>query len=333
VTIIALDVGGTGSRATVCGDGERVVSGPGVELVDGCVSYEAALDALKEQLCIHSPVSSVAMGAAGLMARADAPNVAADLGRRWAAETIVVASDAVTSLVGAWGVTGGAVIAAGTGVVALGTDLATTWKRADGWGPWVGDRGSGAWIGAQGLDAALRRADGRRGGSSRLRDAAHRRYGTLADLPTALRRTSNPAAVLAGFVPDVVEAADADDDVARRILTEAAGHLSDAASAVLGPAVPPRVALIGGISRIDRIARAWAEAMAVAHTEAEYAVGSGSSLEGAVRLAEQAAGSVPPTSHPPFISVFTGRSSDMRSGERIACVHSSNQQTTNKERA
>lgn len=306
MTIIALDIGGTGSRAAVRGDHEIIVSGPGVDLADGYVAYETALDALAKLIGIHEPVAAVVMGAAGLMARGDAAKVAADLGRRWMAERLVVASDAVTSLVGAWDMAGGAVVAAGTGVVALGTDLANSWKRADGWGPWVGDRGGGAWIGAQGIDAALRQADGRRGGSSWLRDAAHSRYGTLADLPTVLRRTSYPAAVLAGFVPDVVRAAETGDEVAKRILTDAATHLSEAASAVLNPIIPPRVALVGGISRVDSIALAWTEAMAVAHPEAECAVGSGSSLEGAIRLAEQAMTSGPLISHPPFISVFAG---------------------------
>lgn len=331
MTIIALDIGGTGSRVAIRGDYEITLSGPGADFVDGHVSYETALDALAKLIDIQEPVAVVAIGAAGLMARGNAAEVAADVGRRWMAERLVVASDAVTSLVGAWGLAGGAVVAAGTGVVALGTDLSNTWKRVDGWGPWIGDRGGGAWIGAQGIDAAMRRTDGRRGGSSWLRDAAHSRYGALAQLPTTLRRAANPAAVLAGFVSDVVSAADAGDEVALSILTEAARHLSDAASAVLDSTIPSRVALVGGIARIDSIALAWAGAMAVAHPEAECAVGTGSSLEGAIRLAEQATSSGPLTSHPPFISVFAGRSGDTRSREKDRAT--AQRQTADKEKA
>lgn len=330
--IIALDIGGTGSRATVSGDGaERFVSGPGIDLVDGYVSYKVALDALARQILIDEPVAAVAIGAAGLMARGNPMAVAAELNHRWRASTVVVASDAVTSLVGAWDVAGGAVVAAGTGVVALGTDLARTWKRADGWGPWVGDRGGGAWIGAHGLDAALRSADGRRGGSSQLRDAAHSRYGSLADLPTTLRRAGNPAALLAGFAADVGLVAERGDEVARRLLAEAAAHLSDSALAVLDPDVPPRVALVGGIARIPAVASSWIDAMAAARPDVECSVGSGSSLEGAIRLARQAAVSAPLTSNPPFISVFTGRSGNTRARETDRAT--TKKHTTYKEKA
>ena len=331
MTIIALDIGGTGSRAAIRGDHEITLFGPGADFVDGHVSYETALDALAKLIDVQEPAAVVAIGAAGLMVQGNAAEVAANLARRWMPERLVVASDAVTSLVGAWGLAGGAVVAAGTGVVALGSDLSNTWRRVDGWGPWIGDRGGGAWIGAQGIDAAMRRTDGRRGGSSWLRDAAHTRYGALDQLPTRLRRASNPAAVLAGFVSDVVSAADAGDEVALSILTEGARHLSDAASAVLDSTIPPRVALVGGISRIDLIASAWAEVMAVTHPEAECAVGSGSSLEGAIRLAEQATSSGPLTSHPPFVSVFAGRSGDTHSGERDRAMVQ--RQTADKEKA
>ena len=56
-------------------------------------------------------------------------------------------------------------VAAGTGLIAIGTDL-TRWRRADGWGHLLGDCGSGAWIGRAGLEAALRAYDGRPGGSA-----------------------------------------------------------------------------------------------------------------------------------------------------------------------
>lgn len=80
---------------------------------------------------------------------------------------LALAADAVTAYAGAVGQLPGAVVAGGTGMIALGTDL-TSWRRADGWGHLLGDSGGGAWIGRAGLDAAMRAHDGRRGGSAPL---------------------------------------------------------------------------------------------------------------------------------------------------------------------
>ncbi|KOG91913.1 ATPase, partial [Streptomyces varsoviensis] len=66
---------------------------------------------------------------------------------------------------GALGQRPGAVVAGGTGMIAIGSDLSREggWRRADGWGHLLGDLGGGAWIGQAGLTAALRAHDGRTG--------------------------------------------------------------------------------------------------------------------------------------------------------------------------
>ncbi len=77
----------------------------------------------------------------------------------WRRSACAVVSDAVASLVGALGgLRPGAVVAAGTGAVAFGSDFADTWTKVDGWGHVLGDRGSAAWVGLEGLRAALRSA-------------------------------------------------------------------------------------------------------------------------------------------------------------------------------
>jgi N-acetylglucosamine kinase-like BadF-type ATPase len=88
----------------------------------------------------------------------------------------------VTAYAGALGQSPGGVVAAGTGLIALGTDLDTR-RRADGWGHLLGDCGGGAWIGRAGLEAALRAHDGRAGGSRPLleRMEAVFREGIIAD--------------------------------------------------------------------------------------------------------------------------------------------------------
>ncbi|MET9624146.1 BadF/BadG/BcrA/BcrD ATPase family protein, partial [Streptomyces sp. NPDC006464] len=112
-------------------------------------------------------VVAVAVGAAGMATlgdelRAELPGA---LERALGVRTLVLAADAVTAYAGALGQRPGAVVAAGTGMIALGTDL-VAWRRADGWGHLLGDCGGGAWIGRAGLEAAMRAYDGRRGGSA-----------------------------------------------------------------------------------------------------------------------------------------------------------------------
>ena len=71
----------------------------------------------------------------GLIGPSDPAAVLRQVGDRLGAGRTVVVSDAVASLVGALGRVGpGAVLAAGSGVVALATDLDRVWRRVDGWG-------------------------------------------------------------------------------------------------------------------------------------------------------------------------------------------------------
>ncbi|WP_031086035.1 N-acetylglucosamine kinase [Streptomyces sp. NRRL WC-3549] len=173
---------------------------------------------------------------------------------------VALAADAVTAYAGALGQRPGAVVAGGTGMIALGTDLAT-WRRADGWGHLLGDSGGGAWIGRAGLDAAMRAHDGRRGGSAALLARLEAVFGPAAGLPGLLYPRTNRPAVLASFAPEVAACA-AGDGVAAGILRAAAAHIAEAAAAACppphtGPAgsrehdgEPCEVALTGGLFKM-----------------------------------------------------------------------------------
>ncbi|MGW6755459.1 N-acetylglucosamine kinase [Streptomyces sp. NPDC055006] len=195
-------------------------------------------------------LSTVAVGAAGMATlgdglRAELPGaLAAQLGVR----RLAMAADGVTAYAGALGQRPGAVVAAGTGMIALGTDL-TSWHRADGWGHLLGDCGGGAWIGRAGLDAAMRAYDGRRGGSAALLALAEERFGPAAGLPARIYPRTDRPAVLAAFAPDVARAA-LDDSVAAGILREAAGHIAEAAAAVCPAGDGSEVALTGGLFKM-----------------------------------------------------------------------------------
>ncbi|MGX4693875.1 N-acetylglucosamine kinase [Streptomyces sp. JNUCC 63] len=195
-------------------------------------------------------LETAVLGAAGFATlgdalRAELPDA---LARHLGVRRVALVADAVTAYTGALGPRPGAVIAAGTGLIAIGTDL-TGWRRADGWGHLLGDCGSGAWIGRAGLEAALRAHDGRDGGSARLLALAEEAFGPTPGLPGRLYPRSDRAAVLASFAPQVAVCAP-DDPVAAGILRAAARHMAESAAAVCPTAGEPLLALTGGLFKL-----------------------------------------------------------------------------------
>ncbi|MBP0459463.1 BadF/BadG/BcrA/BcrD ATPase family protein [Streptomyces montanisoli] len=267
--VLGVDSGGSGLRIALgAADGhgavrragpvtiaEPVPTGPaGIDagrLLDAVVPAARALlaDAAADGRTDHG-LAAVAVGAAGMATlggdlRARLPGGLRDaLGVR----VVALAADAVTGYAGALGARPGAVVAAGTGMIALGTDL-VRWRRADGWGHLLGDCGGGAWIGRAGLDAAMRAYDGRRGGSAALLARAEEALGPAPELPGLLYPRTDRAAVLASFAPEVAACAGR-DPVAAGILSAAAEHIADAAAAVAPASGECRIALTGGLFRM-----------------------------------------------------------------------------------
>lgn len=195
-------------------------------------------------------LETAVLGAAGFATLGDAlrAELPGALARHLDVRRVALVADAVTAYTGALGPRPGAVIVAGTGLIAIGTDL-TGWHRADGWGHLLGDCGSGAWIGRAGLEAALRAHDGRDGGSIHLLARAEEMFGPMPELPGRLYPRSDRATLLASFAPQVALCA-ADDPVAAGILRAAARHMAESAAAVCPSAGEPLLALTGGLFRL-----------------------------------------------------------------------------------
>ncbi|WP_328429430.1 N-acetylglucosamine kinase [Streptomyces sp. NBC_00443] len=231
-------------------------------------------------------LDAAAVGAAGMASlgdglRAELPGA---LGREFGIGRIALAADAVTAYVGALGPRPGAVVAAGTGLITIGTDL-TDWRRADGWGHLLGDCGSGAWIGRAGLEAALRAHDGRPGGSAGLLARAEELFGPVRGLPGKLYPRPDRPAVLASFAPDVAACADG-DAVAADILRAAARHMADSAAAVCPTAGEPQVALTGGLFKMgDPLVVPLVEELGKRLPHARRVPAAGDPLDGSVRIA------------------------------------------------
>ncbi|MEU3415255.1 BadF/BadG/BcrA/BcrD ATPase family protein [Streptomyces sp. NPDC006658] len=231
-------------------------------------------------------LDTAAVGAAGFASLGDAlrAELPGALARELGVRAVALAADAVTAYAGALGPRPGAVLAAGTGLIALGTDL-TRWRRADGWGHLLGDCGGGAWIGRAGLEAALRAHDGRDGGSAPLLARAEERFGPVRGLPGLLYPRADRAAVLASFAPQVAACA-ALDPVAAEVLRAAARHMTDSAAAVCPPDGAPEVAFTGGLFKLGKplLVPLRAE-LARRLPHARQVPAEGDPLHGAVRIA------------------------------------------------
>ncbi|MFD8013432.1 N-acetylglucosamine kinase [Streptomyces sp. NPDC058955] len=301
--VVGIDSGGSGLRVALARAADGTVldraaapgpvrTGPGgISAAHFLESVLPAVAALRARAGEGRPVRAAAVGAAGMATlgeelRAVLPGAFADA---WGVRGTALAADAVTAYAGALGARPGAVVAGGTGLIALGTDL-TAWRRADGWGHLLGDCGSGAWIGRAGLEAAMRAYDGRRGGSAALLARAEELHGPAAELPAALYPRTDRPAVLAAFAPEVAARA-ADDPVAAAILERAAEHIADAAEAACPPGPESVVALTGGLFRLGEpllvpLRTALAERLPGVRAVAP----AGDPLDGAVTLATSLAG-------------------------------------------
>ncbi|QOV40085.1 ATPase [Streptomyces ferrugineus] len=254
-------------------------------------------------------LGAVAVGAAGLASLGDGlrAELPAALEREFGIRRVALAADAVTAYVGALGPRPGAVIAAGTGLIAVGTDL-TRWRRADGWGHLLGDCGSGAWIGRAGLEAAMRAYDGRAEGSAELLARAEELFGPVRGLPGRLYPRPDRPAVLASFAPQVAACADG-DAVAADILRAAARHMADSAAAVCPASGEPQVALTGGLLNMGAaLAVPLEKELSKRLPHARRVPAAGDPLEGSVRIAtDLTAGALTLPSDEAMLCVVTGR--------------------------
>ncbi|MER6711602.1 MULTISPECIES: BadF/BadG/BcrA/BcrD ATPase family protein [unclassified Streptomyces] len=314
---LAVDSGGSGLRAVV-GTAERgplarAVSGEPVRTGERGIDpghFLARLLPLVRASAAEAgpvPLTAAVVGAAGLASLGDAlrAELPGALARELGVRRVALAADAVTAYVGALGPRPGAVIAGGTGLIAIGTDL-TGWRRADGWGHLLGDCGGGAWIGRAGLEAALRAYDGREGGSARLLACAEEVFGPVAGLPGALYPRPDRPAVLASFAPRVAACADG-DPVAAGILRAAARHLADSAAAVCPTAGEARVAVTGGLFKLgEPLLGPLDEELAQRLPEVRRVPADGDPLDGAVRMAaELSAGALTLPGDAAMLSVTT----------------------------
>ena len=251
--LLGIDAGGSATRAVIVADG-RVTQRFTAPPMNALLSLDLT-DRLAE-LIGTAGATAAGVGVPGLRSPADAARLGAELTRR-AGHPVRVTWDGETAWLGAFGTAPGIAVFAGTGSGALGCD-GDRWARAGGHGFLLGDEGSAYWIGRAAANAALRWEDGM-GGSAALRDAVVEASGR--DLAALIEDVnSHPAerGRLASLAP-VATALAGEDETARRIALEAAGHLAELAAAVGRRLGPLPVSGTGGVLRAPVIWDRFAE--------------------------------------------------------------------------
>ncbi|MBD7956265.1 hypothetical protein H9651_01260 [Microbacterium sp. Sa4CUA7] len=314
--MLGIDIGGSGSRVALTGDGagraefagERIgITAAGSTVPDAVIALVRR--ALAEWPAAAGDLTGVGVGATGLATLVERPDdLVADVAAAVAEATgrparVAIAIDAVTAHLGALGGDSGAIIALGTGAIAFGTDGRDIWRRVDGWGHLLGDRGAGAWIGMQGLNEAMRAYDDVDAAGTVLLDAARQRFGDPLTWPGQLYTRADRAGVLASFATDVVAAAADGDSAATAIVAEAGREAARSAAAALHPALPPVIATTGGVFRAGgALTAAFEQTLTALRPDAVLQASAGDPLDGALILAERAATGAIAT-HAPYVWV------------------------------
>ncbi|GAA2030484.1 BadF/BadG/BcrA/BcrD ATPase family protein [Terrabacter terrae] len=319
-TVVAVDVGGSGLRLQTYAAGPGpVVTAPGARVGAAGIDV-AALVADARSLLAHTaarparddPAPDGCSGATtapevvvwsmrGLLFLADRAAVLAAVVAGLDARRTVVVSDAVANLVGATGRIGaGAVVAAGTGAVAFGTDFDAQWRRVDGWGHVLGDAGSAAALGMAGLRSALRAHDGLADGSRALLRAATELLGPPETWPRLVMAAPDAPERLASVAPLVTGAAET-DAVARKLCVRAGTQLATSLLRAADGLDQPVLSATGGLLASPVISDALDAGLEAAGERRSPAAGG--ALDGAVHLGRHLrdAGTLP--QHPAYLLV------------------------------
>ncbi len=287
--LVGVDVGGSGLRCRTEVDG---VPGPthaaaGVRITAAGIDTDALVDSVVPLVASAGRPDVLVWSMRGLVALAEPVDVMAALKARVGATRTALVGDALAAMVGAvGGVRPGAVVAAGSGAVAFATDFAETWRRIDGWGHVLGDRGSSAWVGLRALESALETYDGVSTGGAALLVAMTQRLGDPETWPRHVMTRPDAVEVIASLAPAVTALADTDSEAAR-ICGDAGRALAHSLAAAAAGIEGARLSSTGGLFGAAPIRRAFEAETARLGLDVHPAVGT--NLDGALDLARHLA--------------------------------------------
>jgi glucosamine kinase len=228
--VLAIDGGGTNTRAVIArGDAVlgRARGGSIKRLRVGAEAAEANLRALLRDTFDAAGVSHVDAASAGV-ASAIMPGVSewiTQVFRDFGIQNSEVVGDEVIALDAAFHGGPGILQIAGTGSNCIGRTASGERESAGGYSSVLGDEGSGYWIGLHGIRQALHAYD--RGEPTTILDRVGAAWGTrtleeLVNLGNAI-----PGPDFSALAPVISTAAEEGDEVATRILLQAAADLAE----------------------------------------------------------------------------------------------------------
>jgi N-acetylglucosamine kinase-like BadF-type ATPase len=297
--VVGVDVGGSGLRCQVVVDGVPgpVLSGAGLRIEATGIDIVSLVDSMVPLVPAGADVLVWSMR--GILALADPVALMALIRERLGVHDVWICGDALAAMVGAVGaVRPGAVVAAGTGAIAFATDFAQVWRKVDGWGHVLGDRGSSAWVGIQALEAALMTFDGVAPGGEALLAAATEQLGPPDTWPRTVMTRPDAVAVLASLAPIVTRLASS-DEVAARICADAGRELARSLAVAAQGIEGVCVSRTGGLLTARPVQEAFDAAAAALGLGVEPPAGTG--LDGAVLLAEALVAGEELTVHPAYL--------------------------------
>jgi glucosamine kinase len=265
-----LGIDGGGSKTTCqIGTGDSILAtvtaGPSnITRVGEVRAREALHDAIRRACSaanIHPrQLHCACIGAAG----AGREDIAASV-RKIAAEIIPgeveVVGDMQIALQAAFGAGSGVIVIAGTGSIAYGRNALGRTVRAGGWGFAISDEGSAHWIGRAAVSAALHLVDEEIADDKSVEESEPPPL--LSNLKTAWKinslaefvNTANSNPDFAALFPTIVATAEAGDELAQSVLTQAGRELARIAGLVVrrlfAADTPTEIplAMVGGVFR------------------------------------------------------------------------------------
>jgi glucosamine kinase len=228
--VLGIDGGGTNTRAVItAGDRilARVKGGSIKRLRVGAEAAEANLRALLRDAFDLSGLSHVHAASAGV-ASASMPGVSewiSEVFRDFGIQNSEVVGDEVIALDAAFHGGPGILQIAGTGSNCIGRTSAGDRESAGGYSSTLGDEGSGYWIGLHAIRQALHAYD--REQPSIILDQVASAWGTASLEELVNFGNATPGPDFSALAPIVSAAAEQGDEVATRILHQAASDLAD----------------------------------------------------------------------------------------------------------
>src|SRR5579862_8756900 len=227
---LGIDGGGSktscliGDETSILGSGTAAGSNP---VRVGEERAREALTAAIRQACAvagisPSQIQSTCLGLAGAVRAEISEPVRHFLGELVGGE-IEIVGDMVIALEAAFGSGTGVIVIAGTGSIAYGRNSEGRTARAGGWGHAISDEGSGHWIGRRAIAAALLAFD--QGQDPPLLETLMRAWNLNSCAGLVLAANAFPPPDFASLFPVIMSASDADDPIARRVLTQAGFRL------------------------------------------------------------------------------------------------------------